>query len=404
MDRRLLLSGVGCSLVALVAKADPTNPADSPTSVSGLTFDRVRVDIGQVTIALDARSATVPVSLSEAAAYAVHVHLITQNGSGAVRAIEGAQFRRTNPLLVFRPGETLKHVTIPTMGGPEGAAFALAVQDQVEPTLPGVDQGKRGLITFSALNHTASMPPETNLSYPAPVTRGKTLFEEDFTSFHAVDGGSVKAWSTGDGSRTQPANNEPTLYTDPALMPGTKPYEVVAGTLNLFAQEFRSPVTWRGRSYTLGAAMLSTQKMFQFTHGRVSADLILPTCRYGWPGFWLYGEQSSEEIDIVEVFRESGYSIFDSNAAVHGPKSVSAKLRTNLAFPSGLDLTQWHNFALEWRRDWTVWFIDNQEIYRVQTTCRLPKYVVLDMTLQQGATSVSGGTSALQARNIKVTA
>ena len=409
MNRRdaVLALAVACGQLASPARSAPIEDADDT-----LDFSPVAVNIDSVSVDLNAKEAHVPVRLSRAAPFAVHVRIISQNGNDpdmAKRALHGIHMKPVDSLLVFQPGETLKWVTIALLAPAAGRSFNVLVPDELQPLF--TRRGSEGRVSWApGASHPVTAPPPGS-AFPAPQA-GALLFKLDTERFRASatgrgeDGAAVWRTSLAGGSREQPVNHEPVIYTDPVLHPGTRAYGVEGGVLYLWAQKLATPLSINGHSYGLGASVLTTDGMFEALYGRFSAELRLPTCPHGWPGFWLYGHDNSE-IDIMEVWRGSGYEAADSNVALHwptGPRGgLTAKIRTANLLPPGIDLTKgFHEHAVEWRPDWTTWFIDGHEIYRSRTVCHKPLYVLLDMTLSQGATDVPPSGNALAVRKLEV--
>jgi hypothetical protein len=412
MNRRdaVLALAAACGQLASPAMATPIEVADDT-----LDFSPVTVKIDSVSVDPKATDAHVPVRLSRAAPFAVHVRIMSQNGNDpdpGKRAIHGIHMKPVDSLLVFQPGETLKWVTIPLLGPGEGRSFNVLVPDELQPLF--TQQGPAGRVTWMAGATNQATRPSPAVAFPAPKA-GALLFKRDAERFRASptgrgeDGQPVWRTALAGDNREQPGNHEPVIYTDPVLHPGTRPYGVENGVLNLWAQKLAAPLPINGHTYGLGASVLTTDGMFEVLYGRFSAELQLPTCPHGWPGFWLYGHDNSE-IDIMEVWRGSGYEATDSNVALHWPAAargrsngLTAKIRTNNLLPPGIDLTKgFHEHAVEWRPDWTTWFIDGHEVYRSRTVCHKPLYVLLDMTLSQGATDVPPTGNALAVRKLEV--
>lgn len=342
--------------------------------------------------------------------------MVSQNGNDpdlAKRAIHGPNLERFDALMVFQPGETLKWATITLKAPAEGRSFNVLVPDELQPLY--TRRGSNGRVTWVA-GAVNRMTPAASAApvFPAPAA-GKPLFKLDIEHFKASATGRGEddkpIWRTAlpGNNREQPSNHEPVIYTDPVLHPGTKPYSVEGGLLLLRVEKLAKPLSINGHSRDLGASVLSTEGLFEVLYGRFTADLRLPDGAHAWPGFWLCGRDGSE-IDIMEVWPGSGYGATDSNVALHWPEAVrgrpnslSAKIRTRGLLPPGIDLTKgFHEHSVDWRPDWTTWFIDGHEVFRSRTVCHIPLYVLLDMTLSQGATDAPATGNTLAVRRLEV--
>ena len=110
---------------------------------------------------------------------------------------------------------------------------------------------------------------------------------------------------------------------------------------------------------------INSKGKFDFTHGRAEARLRMPDAMGVWPAFWLLGNgrwPGTGEIDIMEYVGEKDWI----GVALHGPGySGETPLVNKFFFPEGLDVTDWHTYAVEWTADEILFEIDGQLTYRV---------------------------------------
>ena len=85
-----------------------------------------------------------------------------------------------------------------------------------------------------------------------------------------------------------------------------------------------------------------------------------------WPAFWLLGTggwPDSGEIDIMEYVGEKDWV----GVALHGPGySGETPLVNKYFFEDGVDVTGWHEYAVEWSGSLMLFKVDGRTIYRVR--------------------------------------
>lgn len=110
---------------------------------------------------------------------------------------------------------------------------------------------------------------------------------------------------------------------------------------------------------------IDSKGKFDFTHGRAEARIKMPDAVGVWPAFWLLGNgkwPDTGEIDIMEYVGEKDWI----GVALHGPGySGETPLVNKFFFPEGVDATQWHTYAVEWKKDELLFEVDGHLIYRV---------------------------------------
>ncbi|MBB4080695.1 beta-glucanase (GH16 family) [Lewinella aquimaris] len=137
------------------------------------------------------------------------------------------------------------------------------------------------------------------------------------------------------------------------------------GTLKITARR----ETVGGSNYT-SSRIISRDKQ-DFTYGRMEARIKLPSARGSWPAFWMlstdevYGTwPKSGEIDIMEYVGNE-------------PNQVLGTIHYGQAWPNNsyrstaIDFEEpvydeFHEFAIEWRKDTIDWFMDGV-LYATQT-------------------------------------
>ncbi|WP_324828462.1 glycoside hydrolase family 16 protein [Qipengyuania zhejiangensis] len=135
---------------------------------------------------------------------------------------------------------------------------------------------------------------------------------------------------------------------------------------------------------------IDSREKFDFTYGRAEARIRMPDAEGVWPAFWLLGNgkwPDTGEIDIMEYVGEKDWT----GVALHGPGySGETPLVNKFFFPEGVDVTEWHDFAVEWTKDAILFEVDGHVTYRVTRPMvenygkwrfDTPKYIILNFAM-----------------------
>ena len=135
---------------------------------------------------------------------------------------------------------------------------------------------------------------------------------------------------------------------------------------------------------------VETKGQYDFTYGRAEARIKLPDAEGVWPAWWLLGNgqwPGTGEIDIMEYVGEKDWI----GVALHGPGySGETPLVNKYFFEEGEDVTDWHVYAVEWKKDEILFQIDGHTLYRVtrpmvenygEWRFDNPKYLILNFAL-----------------------
>lgn len=121
----------------------------------------------------------------------------------------------------------------------------------------------------------------------------------------------------------------------------------------------------KDRNAPFVSGRIESQGKFDFTYGRAEARIKMPADVGVWPAFWLLGNgkwPETGEIDIMEYVGEKDWI----GVALHGPGySGETPLVNKFFFPAGIDVTDWHNYAVEWSEDKIEFLVDDHVTYRV---------------------------------------
>jgi beta-glucanase (GH16 family) len=367
-------------------------PAPAPSGLPALDFGPVTATIASLSVPLGfSGRVLVAVTLDRPVSYRSSFHLNTVNGNdpnAALHAISGYNFAAHDEWVIFEPGETCKAFPVSLGGGAEGQWFIIGNQEQV-----GVSNGSGTIdarITFTAKGVAPPTPAVDKLTFPA-ITTGAVIWQPDMTSkgFKSVDGGAPDAWNT--SMRTQPNNNEPTLYNIWSLANGLKPVVADSQGLTLNVATLDAPVTYSDHTtYAFGASAITSSAMFSALYYNASADLSLPTAPFAWMGFWMMPADGSwpPEIDILEVENGPSGGIGNRFLTQHPGSGGFTSFTAMASYLTqlGVDLSKPSNtYSIDWRADWLTWLIDGIVVNRQHNTINKPMFLLFDNTLTGGA-------------------
>lgn len=129
-----------------------------------------------------------------------------------------------------------------------------------------------------------------------------------------------------------------------------------------FREGFETPT---GRKADFVSGRITSEDRFDFTHGRAVARIRMPDAVGVWPAFWLLGNGTwpeTGEIDIMEYVGEADWT----GVALHGPGySGETPLVNKYFFEPGTDVTDWHEYEVDWNADRILFKIDGRLTYRV---------------------------------------
>ncbi len=189
-------------------------------------------------------------------------------------------------------------------------------------------------------------------------------------------------------------NNEQQAYIDAPetvrLLPDGAVEGADSGVLVLqpnFRRNYRTPT---GRLVDFVSGRINSRGKFDFTYGRAAARIKMPDAVGVWPAFWLLGNgqwPETGEIDIMEYVGEADWT----GVALHGEGySGETPLVDKQFFTSDTDVTQWHEYAVEWTPDQILFTVDGRLTYRATRAMAehygtwsfdTPKFVILNFAL-----------------------
>ncbi len=190
---------------------------------------------------------------------------------------------------------------------------------------------------------------------------------------------------TAESSRSLGGNRQ--VYTDPAFQGtspaafGLNPFHVSNGILEIWAERAPKdlkPFLW-GREYLSG--LITSKYSFSQLYGVFEIRAKMPKGRGFWPAFWLLPSDSTwpPEIDIFEVLTKDPSHLFTTvhvtDDGVHNALGIDSPVA---------DTTEdFHQYAVDWRRDTIRWYFDGVEVGRIPTpaTMHKPMYILANLAV-----------------------
>lgn len=337
--------------------------------------EKATLSIGTAVFKPGASAAYVPVKLDRPTPNTVIARVITVNGSGTTRALSGYQYKTTEAVVIFRPGDPLvKTVAVPILSTSDGQQFSLKLREAPW----GANQGTASA-TVTANAGATPTPAATSGFRNARTFRtyGALQYEMTKDRMRWSPTGWSEAWSTQlSHGRAQVANGETGLYLDETLYPGVEaPLRYTDEGLVFHTQKLDTPISYGGTSYGYGSVVLSGHNTTatQIGYGQYEWVAKMPTRRGAWPAFWLISTSGwPPEIDVYEGFGYQSYWNFDAHisATIHGGNGgvrsfqrgsiIQAQQAYGLSgFSQG-----YHRYAVDIGPEYITWFIDGLEVYQ----------------------------------------
>ncbi len=126
------------------------------------------------------------------------------------------------------------------------------------------------------------------------------------------------------------------------------------------------------------SSRLTTQNKFNFKYGRIDIRAALPKGQGIWPALWMLGKNINTvnwpkcgEIDIMEMV--GGNSGNGSDRTTYGTahwdnNGSHAQYGGNTKLASGAFNDEFHVFSIVWDATKIVWYLDDKEFHKIDTT------------------------------------
>jgi beta-glucanase (GH16 family) len=133
-----------------------------------------------------------------------------------------------------------------------------------------------------------------------------------------------------------------------------------------------------GMTYTSG--MIASYGHFSQKYGWFEIRARFPQGKGMWPAFWLLpdNKQWPPEIDILEILGHEPSKVYLTNHY-----SINGKHEGKGGNFTGPDFSaDFHTFAVEWKPDMLIWYVDGQEQYRTtENIPAMPMYVIANLAV-----------------------
>jgi hypothetical protein len=337
--------------------------------------EKASLSIGAAVFKPDAAVAYVPVTLNRATPNTVIARVITVNGSGTNKAISGYDYKATEKVVIFRPGDPLRQtVSVPILDIANGQQFSLKLRE--EPW--GANQGTASATVTANTDATPTAPATSGFRNPRTFrTYGALQYEMTKSAMRWSDEGWSGAWSTKlSHGRAQVANGETGIYLDGELHPNVEaPLRYTDEGLVFHTQKLDNPISWAGIGYDYGAVVLSGHNTpsTQIGYGQYEWVAKMPNRRGAWPAFWLISTSGwPPEIDVYEGFGYQSYWDFDRHvsATIHGGSGGwrmfqrGTNIQTEQAYGMSGFSQGYHRYAVDIGPEYITWFVDGLETYQ----------------------------------------
>jgi beta-glucanase (GH16 family) len=136
------------------------------------------------------------------------------------------------------------------------------------------------------------------------------------------------------------------------------------------------------------SASLTTEGKQSWTYGKVDARIKLPVGQGLWPAFWMLGQNINQvgwpecgEIDIMEHINNENL--------LHGTLHWNNEKHVSSGATTQCDVTQYHNYTIEWDNEAVRWFLDGTIYHEVSIKDSInstaefhkPFYIILNLAI-----------------------
>src|SRR6267154_1412954 len=240
-------------------------------------------------------------------------------------------------------------------------------------------------------------------------TTAVKTFGDEFDSLSLYDG-ATGTWETtypfgdraGNGGSL---NDEQEWYINSRFAPtsAVRPWTVVGSILSLTADRAPAGIQPLINGYKYTSGLLTTYKSFSQLYGYFECRAKLPKGQGLWPAFWM-GQQGTydwpatgtwpPEIDILEVLGKDTTILYTT---VHTSPANTALGKATVVSDMSLGF---HSYAVGWWQDFTIFYFDSSEIFRVPTPsdCHKPMYLLMNLALGGGWGGAVDATTPFPAR------
>lgn len=193
------------------------------------------------------------------------------------------------------------------------------------------------------------------------------------------------------GDRTLSSNGEREYYVDPtykgscATAPGTNPFSVTSGVLQIQARPATAAESACFWGYNYVSGLLTTEGHFSQVYGYFEIRMQTPDGQGTWPAFWLLPDDKSwpPEEDVTEQSggTEAGSTV-DRSTWTHYGSIGTGSCGNWVQLPFNTN-TGMHTYGLDWESDLTTWYVDGVQIGQCPTIkeATKPMYMLINLAI-----------------------
>ena len=139
---------------------------------------------------------------------------------------------------------------------------------------------------------------------------------------------------------------------------------------------------FKGRESTSGA--ITTEKLFEFTYGKIEIKAKIPSGQGVFPAFWLVNSDNDNWLPEIDIMENLGQHPNELWFVVHWKDSTGKKMRDCLHYKS-MDIdfsTDFHVYGLIWEEDKITWTIDGLSVFEtVQFSPDEPLFIYVNTAI-----------------------
>lgn len=156
--------------------------------------------------------------------------------------------------------------------------------------------------------------------------------------------------------------------------------EVSGGLLRLRADK-RLISAADGKQYPYTSGMVSSYQRFDVTYAYIEMSARVPKGRGLWPAFWTLPStlEWPPEIDVMEILGHETTVVYTT---LHYKLPEAAHRSTGDSFQSGDFADGFHIYAVDWRPDEIVWYVDGNPVFSTRDNVpQQPMYLLANLAV-----------------------
>jgi beta-glucanase (GH16 family) len=134
-------------------------------------------------------------------------------------------------------------------------------------------------------------------------------------------------------------------------------------------------------NFPYSSGLIASDSRFTFKYGYIEFRAKVPKGQGLWPALWLLAQdpKSAAEIDVMEILGQKPDRVYTT---LHYGMVTDGRGLTGTG-TSGPDYSQeYHTYAVDWRKDKIIWYIDGQEVFQATEHIPLePMYIIANLAV-----------------------